>query len=153
MCPAPDDHYAPDAACGRSLPQAGRARIDIDKRTQTRFAAPGDLITYRITVTNRGGAPVSGLRACDRAPRALRFVRSTTRMRRAAGRRRCVVISSLQPGQRRTFRVTYWLRANVRTDTVTNRASAGGARDAATIRVRRAQACPAAANVRARAAC
>jgi large repetitive protein len=130
-----------------------RARIDIDKRTRTRFARPGDLVTYRITVANRGDAPASELRACDRAPRALRFVRSTSRMRRAAARRRCVVISSLQPGQRRTFRVTYRLRANVTRETVTNRASAGGARDAATIGVRRAQACPAAANVRARAAC
>ena len=130
-----------------------RARIDIDKRTRTRFARPGDLVTYRITVRNRGSAPARGLRACDRAPRALRFVRSTARMRRAAGRRRCVVIRSLQPGQRRTFRVTYRLRANVTREIVTNRARAGRARDTATIGVRRAQACPAAANVRARAAC
>ena len=147
LCPTSDDHYA-----SRS-PPTPRARIDIDKRTRTRFARPGDLVTYRITVRNRGDAPASGLRACDRAPRALRFVRSTVRMRRAAGRRRCVVISSLQPGQRRTFRVTFRLRANVTRDTVTNRARAGRARDTATIGVRRAQACPAAANVRARAAC
>ncbi len=134
-------------------PPPARARLDIDKRTRTRFARPGDLVTYRITVRNRGSAPARGLRACDRAPRVLRFVRSTMRVRRAAGRRRCVVISALQPGQRRTFRVTFRLRANVATLTVTNRAIAGRARDTATIGVRRAQACPAAANVRARAAC
>ena len=134
-------------------PPTPRARIDIDKTTQTRFASPGDLVTYRITVRNRGDAPASGVRACDRAPRALKFVRSTVRMHRAAGRRRCVVISSLQPGQRRTFRVTFRLRTNVTRDSVTNRARAGRARDTATIGVRRAQACPAAANVRARAAC
>jgi uncharacterized repeat protein (TIGR01451 family) len=110
-------------------------------------------VTYRITVTNRGDAPVSGLRACDRAPRALRFVRSTARVRRAEGRRWCVVIRSLQPGQRRTFRVTFRLRANVRRETVNNRARARRARDTATIGVLHAQACPAAANVRARAAC
>ena len=84
--------------------QAAPAEIDIDKTTQTRFARPGDLVTYRITVTNRGDAPVRGLRACDRAPRALRFVRSTLRVRRAAGRRRCLMISTLRPGQRRTIR-------------------------------------------------
>ena len=134
-------------------PPTPRARIDIDKTTQTRFASPGDLVTYRIIVRNRGDAPASGVRACDRAPRALKFVRSTVPMRRAAGRRRCVVISSLQPGQRRTFRVTFRLRANVTRETVTNLARARRARDAATIGVRRAQACPAAANVRARAAC
>ena len=136
-------------------PPPARARLDIDKRTRTRFARPGDLVTYRITVRNRGSAPARGLRACDRAPRVLRFVRSTARVRRAAGRRRCVVISALQPGQRRTFRVTFRLRANVATLTVTNRAIAGRARDTATIGVRRAEprACPAAVNVRARAAC
>jgi uncharacterized repeat protein (TIGR01451 family) len=134
-------------------PQAARARIDIDKRTRTRFARPGDLVTYRISVRNRGDAPVRRLRVCDRAPRALTFVRSTVRLRRAAGRRRCVVIRSLQPGQRRTFRVTFRLRANVTREFVTNRARAGRARDTATIGVRRVQACPAAANVRARAAC
>ena len=101
-----------------------RRQIDIDKTTQTRFAQPGDLITYRITVRNRGDAPVRGLRACDRAPRALRFVRSTARLRRAAGRRLCLTIRLLRPGQRKTFRATFRLRANVTADTVTNGASA-----------------------------
>ena len=97
--------------------------IDIDKTTQTRFARPGDLITYRISVRNRGDAPVRGLRACDRAPRALRFVRSRARLRRAAGRRLCLTIRLLRPGQRKTFRATFRLRANVTADTVTNGAS------------------------------
>ena len=48
--------------------------IDIDKETQTQFALPGQLITYRLSVRNRGDAPVRSLRACDRVPRALRFV-------------------------------------------------------------------------------
>jgi uncharacterized repeat protein (TIGR01451 family) len=150
---------------------------DIDKTTQTRFARPGDLITYRISVRNRGDAPVRGLRACDRAPRALRFVRSRPRLHRAAGRRLCLTLR-LRPGQRKTFRVTFRLRANVTADTVSNGASvdipAGSAptpsppdtavlperrrrrvaRDAATIGVRgEAAACPAALHPRARAAC
>ena len=57
------------AGCGEEPPP-----IVIDKTTRTRFARPDDLITYRISVRNRGDAPVRGLRACDRAPRALRFV-------------------------------------------------------------------------------
>ena len=40
--------------------------IDIDKTTQTRFAHPGDLITYKITVRNRGDAPARRLRTCHR---------------------------------------------------------------------------------------
>ena len=57
------------AGCGEEDPP-----VVIDKTTRTRFAQPDDLITYRISVRNRGDAPVRRLRACDRAPRALRFV-------------------------------------------------------------------------------
>src|SRR4051794_4730412 len=59
--------------------------IDIDKTTRTRLAEPGDLITYRVSVTNRGDAPVRALRACDRAPRALAFLQASRRLQRAAG--------------------------------------------------------------------
>jgi uncharacterized repeat protein (TIGR01451 family) len=93
---------------------------DIDKTTQTRFARPGDLITYRISVRNRGDAPMRGLRACDRVPRALRFVGARPRLHRVAGRRLCRTIRLLRPGQRKTFRATFRLRANVTADTVTN---------------------------------
>ena len=152
--------------------------IDVDKETQTRSALPGQLITYRITVRNRGDAPVRGLRACDRAPRALTFVRSTARLQPAAGRRLCLTTGLLGPGQRKTFRTTFRLRQNVTADTVTNGASADIPtasapspvppedaviptrrrrrvdRDSATIRVRTAaRACPAALNPRAHAAC
>ena len=105
------------SGCGEEPPP------DIDKTTQTRSALPGDLITYRISVRNRGDAPVRGVRACDRAPRALRFVGATVRLRRAAGRRLCLTIRLLRPGQRKTFRATFRLRANVTADTVTNGAS------------------------------
>jgi uncharacterized repeat protein (TIGR01451 family) len=161
------------SVCGEEPPP-----IDIDKTTRTRFARPGDLITYRISVRNRGDAPVRGLRACDRAPRALRFVGATRRLQRAARRRLCLTIRLLQPGQRKTFRATFRLRQNVTAATVTNGshaeipiASAPSPvppenaviprprrrrvdRDAARIRVRAAPgACPAALNPRAHAAC
>ena len=162
---------------GCSAVEKPAADIDIDKTTQTQFARPGDLITYQITVRNRGDAPVRGLRACDRVPRALRFVRASARLHRAAGRRLCLTIRLLRPGQRRTFRATFRLRANVTADTVTNGATADTpagvraftvparaapapstrrrrvARDAETIGVRRPGACAAALNPRARAAC
>jgi uncharacterized repeat protein (TIGR01451 family) len=104
--------------CGEEPPP-----IDVDKTTRTRSARPGDLITYLISVRNRGDAPVRGLRACDRAPRALRFVGATTRLRRAAGRRLCLTTGLLRPGQRKTFRATFRLRRNVTAQTVTNGAS------------------------------
>jgi uncharacterized repeat protein (TIGR01451 family) len=105
--------------------------IDVDKTTQTRFAQPGDLITYRITVRNRGDAPLRGLRACDRVPRALRFVRARPRLHRAAQRRLCLTIRLLRPGQRKTFLATFRLRANVLAATVTNDASADASGESA----------------------
>jgi uncharacterized repeat protein (TIGR01451 family) len=109
----------PAAGCG----EGPSPPIVIDKTTRTRSALPGQLITYRVTVRNRGDAPVRGLRACDRAPSALRFVRSTTRLRRAADRRLCLTTRLLRPGQRRTFRATFRLRQNVTAETVTNGSS------------------------------
>lgn len=164
-CPGPDDGGGPPDD------------IDVDKKAETRSARPGSLVTYRISVRNRGHAPVRGLRACDRPPRALRFVRATRHLRRAGGRRLCVRFLLLRPGQRKTFRATFRLRANVRADTVINGGSvdvpAGSTpspsppdtarppktrdrvvgRVVATIRVRRAGACPAAVSPRAHAAC
>jgi uncharacterized repeat protein (TIGR01451 family) len=155
----------------------GEPDIDVDKRTATRFARPGQLVRYRITVRNRDDVPVRSLRACDRVPRALRFVRATPRLHRAAGHRLCLTIRLLRPGHRRTFRLTFRLRANVTADTVTNGGTAdtpsesapspsppdsGGtkprrrrvARDGATIGVLgQVQGCPAALRPRARAAC
>ena len=60
------------------------------------------------------------MQACDRPPRALRFVRSTARLRRGAGRQLCLTVAQLRPGQSRTFGVTFRLRANVTAATVTN---------------------------------
>ena len=151
--------------------------IDVDKTTATRFARPGHLVSYRITVRNRGAAPVRRLRACDRVPRALRFVGARPRLHRAAGRGLCLTIRVLQPGQRKTFRATFRLRSNVTADIVTNGATADTpsgskpspsppngpgrkprrkrvARAAATIGVlAAARACPAALTPRAHAAC
>jgi uncharacterized repeat protein (TIGR01451 family) len=159
--------------CGEEPPP-----IVIDKTTRTRFARPGDLITYRIRVRNRGHALARNVRACDRPPRALRFVRARPRLHRAAHHRLCLRVRLLRPGHRKTFRATFRLRANVRADTVTNGGSVdiptGSApspappdtttavpkprrrvldRTIATVGVRRVGACPAALNPRAHAAC
>src|SRR4051794_25993300 len=104
--------------------RAAPENVVIDKTTRTRSAPRGALIAYRITVTNRGAAPVRRLRSCDRAPRALRLVRATARLHRARLGRRCLVIPLLRSGQRKTFVATFRLRANVRAPTVTNGASA-----------------------------
>jgi uncharacterized repeat protein (TIGR01451 family) len=97
--------------------------IDIDKTTAKRSALPGDLVTYRITVRNRDDAVAHNVRACDRPPRALRFVGASRRLHRVAHRGLCLTIRRLRPGQRRTFLATFALRRNVTAATVTNDAS------------------------------
>jgi len=104
--------------------KAAKVDVEIDKTTPTRVTLPGNLVTFRISVTNRGHAPVRGLRACDQPPRALRFVRSSRRVRRAAGGRLCLAIRTLQPGQRQTFSATFQVSADATAQTVTNEASA-----------------------------
>jgi uncharacterized repeat protein (TIGR01451 family) len=160
------------SVCGEEPPP------DVDKTTQTRSALRGDLITYRITVRNRGHAPLRGVRVCDQVPRGLRFVGASTRLDRAGHRRLCLTLRLLRPGQRKTFRATFALRMNVTADSVTNDATVDTpsgstpspsppengvapkqrrrrvARDAAKIRVRaEPSACPASLNPRAHAAC
>jgi uncharacterized repeat protein (TIGR01451 family) len=171
-CAPDDDPDVPDNG-------GGEPDVVIDKTTRTRSAESGDLITYRISVTNRGDAAARGLRACDRAPRALRFLGASRRLQRGANGRRCLTIRQLDPGQRRTFQATFRLRAGATADTITNNATASASHpsapvvtptertrarsrprrqvhgsDAATIRVQEEPgACPAAHWPRARAAC
>ncbi len=106
--PAVSTECSPD---GDDSGGGGGPDVVVDKTTTTQSAAPGDLISFRITVRNRGDAPARGLRACDRPPRALRFVGATRRLERAANGRRCLTIRQLDPGQRRTFGATFRLRA------------------------------------------
>ena len=170
----PGPQGCPDSA------QPPEPPVDISKTTATRFARPGDRITYRVTLRNRGDSTVHGLRACDEPPRALVLVRATPRLLRVAGRRLCLTIPMLRAGRQLTFRATFRLRANVTADVVTNDASADAilasapsasppqgassvpdsstvrrrrvARDSVRVRVVRAQACSARAP-RAHAAC
>jgi uncharacterized repeat protein (TIGR01451 family) len=147
------------------------ADISIDKDSTTRRAVPGGVLRYRITVENRGTAPVRRLRVCDRFPRALEFVGATPKVTRVKGRRVCRTLRVLAAAGSRTLRLTFRLRAGVATDVVTNDATAdtdnsnnantarnnrrrrhGGAVEAVTVR-RRAAACPASVHPVARAAC
>ena len=180
--PSASEDCAPDvddSGGGDSGDGDGEPDVVIDKTTKTRSAQPGDLVIYRISVRNRGDAAARRVRACDRAPRALRFIRATRRLQRGANGRRCLTIRQLEPGERRTFRAAFRLRAGVTAETVTNGASASTSvpsppyvappepvspserprrrvqgRDAARIRVQdRPRACSAALGPRARAAC
>jgi CSLREA domain-containing protein/uncharacterized repeat protein (TIGR01451 family) len=145
--------------------------IDVDKAALTSPAVPGGLMRYRITVHNRGQAPVRRLRVCDRFPRALRFVRASLRMTRVSGRRVCRKLQVLGAGGSQTLRLTFRLRADTTADVITNTGTAdtansnnnntrndgsrdvhGSAVEAASVR-HRATACPASGHPVANIAC
>ncbi len=100
------------------------ADIDVDKTASAQVAYAGQRVTFRIRVRNRGRAPVYRLRTCDRPPRALRLLRASRRLRAAAGRRHCLAIRRLRPGQQRTFRLTFRISPAATGTTIDNTAHA-----------------------------
>jgi uncharacterized repeat protein (TIGR01451 family) len=74
---------------------------------------------FRITVRNRGRLATRNLRACDQIPRRMTFVSADHRLRRI-GRKRCLAISRLQPGQRVSFHVVLQVDADAPQGRVTN---------------------------------
>ncbi len=59
----------------------------------------GSLAGYRITVRNRGRVSERNLLLCDHIPNHTTFVSADRKLRRI-GRRRCLMIPRLRPGQR-----------------------------------------------------
>jgi uncharacterized repeat protein (TIGR01451 family) len=71
----------------------------IEKQADASTVSAGGLVGYRITDRNRGHAVARNLWVCDRIPRRTTFVRANRKLHRA-GRRRCLFIRRLSPGQR-----------------------------------------------------
>ncbi len=71
----------------------------------------GGLAGYRITVRNRGRLAARNVRVCDHIPRQMTFVSADRKLRRI-GRRRCLTIPRLRPGQRVSFHVVLRVNAN-----------------------------------------
>lgn len=131
----------------------GKPRLKIAKRAGTSTARPGEVVSYRIRVRNRGRAAARRVRVCDRLPSGLRLMKA--RGAKSNAKRACWRIRRLGAGRKRTFRVTAKVRTSTDSGRVRNRASVNArnarrARDKAGVKVRPAPgACPA----KAQAAC
>ena len=78
--------------------------LPIEKQANTRTVKPGGLVSYRITVHNRGRLAERNLLVCDHIPRQATFVSASPNLRRL-GRRRCLLISRIPPRQRAGFHI------------------------------------------------
>lgn len=95
------DHVTTTNANGPGPPGCD---LPVEKDADTPTVAAGGRVGYRITVRNRGRAVARHVRVCDRIPRRMTFVSADRKLSRI-GRRRCLVIPSLRPGQRVSFHI------------------------------------------------
>ena len=93
--------------------------VPIEKTADSPTVTAGGRAGYRITVRNRGRLAARNLRACDQIPRQMTFVSADRRLRRI-GRKRCLTIPRLQPGQRVSFHVVLQVNANAPQGRATN---------------------------------
>ena len=83
----------------------------IDKEADKRTVRAGGLAGYTITARNRGRGSARNVQVCDRIPRRTRFVSANRKLRRI-GRRRCLVIPRLRPGQRESVHLRVRVNPN-----------------------------------------
>ena len=86
-------------------------RLVIDKDADKRTVTAGGLAGYTITARNRGRGSARNVQVCDRIPRRTRFVSANRKLRRI-GRRRCLVIPRLRPGQRESVHLRVRVNPN-----------------------------------------
>jgi uncharacterized repeat protein (TIGR01451 family) len=96
----------------------------IDKLADAPTVSAGGLEGYRITVRNRGRLSARDLLVCDHIPRQTTFVSADRKLRRL-GRRRCLLIPHLGPGQRDSFHLVLRVNANAQPGSLANIADVG----------------------------
>jgi uncharacterized repeat protein (TIGR01451 family) len=85
--------------------------LPIEKTANKRTVHPGGLVSYRITVRNRGRLAERNLLVCDHIPRQATFVSASRRLQRL-GRRRCLLITRVLPRHRASFHVVLRVKPN-----------------------------------------
>jgi uncharacterized repeat protein (TIGR01451 family) len=93
--------------------------VPIEKKADSPTVAAGGLTGFTISVHNKGRVSERNLWVCDRIPRKTTFVSANRKLRRV-GRRRCLFIARLGPGQSASFHVTLRVDANAKPGTLDN---------------------------------
>ena len=91
----------------------------VDKTADSPTVTAGGVAGYQITVHNRGRMAARNLLLCDRIPRRTAFAGANRKLRRI-GRRRCLMIQRLGPGQRTGFHIDLRVAADAPPGTLSN---------------------------------
>ena len=98
--------------------------VPIDKRADSPTVSAGGIAGFRVTVRNRGRLSARDLLVCDHIPRQMTFVSAGRNLRRL-GRRRCLLIPRLGPGQRDSFHLMLRVNSNAQPGSLANIADVG----------------------------
>ena len=119
-----DGQNDPDWDLGIFKPMpTGKARITLTKVASTKRATAGDVITFTITVRNKGTESAKNVTVCDALPGNMTFVARPSRARLVRGGA-CFSLGTLAAGQSKTVTVTVRIDRTAQTGTVVNRATA-----------------------------
>lgn len=140
----PSQPLVPEATPGSVVVEGKAAELGICKKVMTTRGRaleqirvrPGDVVRFRIRVTNLGTDAARNVRVCDIVPRGLRFVRATVKVTYRNGRP-CVTIP-LFSGQRQGdvwMRVLPGARGRIRNVAAVTSADGGTHRNSASVRV------------------
>jgi uncharacterized repeat protein (TIGR01451 family) len=129
-------------------PPPGKPKLSVNKRASTDAAHPGGVISYRITVRNKGKADAKHVKVCDRLPGGQQLLQAPDASERSSTRV-CWKLKRLKAGAKKTFKVVTQVKFGSKLGTQRNKAlaKAGNAKrksDVVAVRIRSgAGPCPA----------
>ena len=119
-----DGQNDPDWDLGIFLPKTpGKARITLTKVASKKQAKAGDVITFTITVRNKGSEAARDVAVCDALPGNMTFDARPSRARIVRGGA-CFSLGTLQAGTSKTVTITVRIDRTAQTGNVVNKATA-----------------------------
>jgi uncharacterized repeat protein (TIGR01451 family) len=92
---------------------AGAPRLRLSKRASEAKTRPGEVLTYKLTVRNRGVGDARNVRVCDRVPNGLKVLKAPGAAQRTK-KRVCWKIDLLPSGAKRVLRITAQIEIDVK---------------------------------------
>ena len=138
--PVGQNDVAAVETCTRpAAPPSGKPRLTIKKRASDDTARRGEVISYKITVRNKGKATARRVRVCDKLPSGQKLLSAPGGDKRSTSKV-CWLVKRLRAGAKRSFKVVTQIEMGAKLGKQTNKAFVKGANakrngDVADIRV------------------
>jgi uncharacterized repeat protein (TIGR01451 family) len=120
-------------------PPGGKPKLKVSKEASTDEARPGEVLSYRIVVRNKGKADARRVRVCDKLPNGQTLL-SAPGSDQSSDKRVCWKLKRLKAGAKRKFKVVTQIKLNTKAGgqknkAIVNAANGRGSRDAAEVDV------------------